>query len=98
MFVNVCVVGAGAVGGIIAVRLALSGENVCVVERGAQFAAIRSKGLEVRGQDGQIYRARVQAFERVSEAEEQDLFVLAVSGCLKQRHHVSFSDYCGTGQ
>jgi ketopantoate reductase len=63
---------------MIAVRLALSGENVCVVERGAQLAAIRSKGLEVRWQNGLICRARVQAFERVSEAGQQDFFVLAV--------------------
>lgn len=75
---KVCVVGAGAIGGIIAVRLALAGEDVCVVERGDHLAAIRSNGLKLRWRDGTVYSARLRAFERAAEAGEQDLVVLAV--------------------
>ncbi len=39
------VYGAGAVGGVIAARLALGGEDVQVVARGEHLAAIRSRGL-----------------------------------------------------
>ena len=42
---NVCVYGAGAVGGSIAARLFASGENVSVIARGAQLQAIRERGL-----------------------------------------------------
>jgi 2-dehydropantoate 2-reductase len=38
--VKVGVVGAGAIGGMIAVKLALSGEDVSVIDRGAHLAAI----------------------------------------------------------
>jgi len=75
---KICVLGAGAVGGIIAVRLALANEDVCVVDRGPHLAAIKKNGLKVRWQDGTIYSARIPAFEKVTEASKQDLVVLAV--------------------
>ena len=40
-----CVYGAGAIGGYLAVELALAGHEVCVVARGAHLAAIRQNGL-----------------------------------------------------
>lgn len=75
---RVCVVGAGAIGGMIAARLALSGEAVSVIDRGSHLAAIRSNGLKLRWQDGTIFTARVRAFDKASEAGEQDLVVLGV--------------------
>lgn len=42
---RVCVVGAGAIGGVIAARLAASGHDVSVVARGAHLDAIKDRGL-----------------------------------------------------
>jgi ketopantoate reductase len=75
---KVCVIGAGAIGGMIAVKLALSGEEVSVVDRGAHLAAIRSNGLKLRWQDGTVSTAKVRAFDKSAEAGKQDLIVLAV--------------------
>jgi 2-dehydropantoate 2-reductase len=43
-----CVYGAGAIGGYLAVQLALSGQEVCVVARGAHLDAIRERGLTLQ--------------------------------------------------
>jgi 2-dehydropantoate 2-reductase len=43
-----CIYGAGAIGGYLAVELALSGQEVCVVARGAHLHAIRERGLRLR--------------------------------------------------
>ena len=45
MTVKICVVGAGAIGGLLAFRLAESGHSVSIVARGAHLAAIASRGL-----------------------------------------------------
>ena len=39
---KICIIGAGAIGGMLAVRLADSGAKVSVVARGTQLAAIRA--------------------------------------------------------
>ena len=75
---KVCVVGAGAIGGLLAVKLAFAGETVSVIDRGPHLAAIRSKGLHLHWQDGTISKANVKAFDRAAEAGEQDLVVLGV--------------------
>jgi 2-dehydropantoate 2-reductase len=43
-----CIYGAGAIGGYLAVELALSGQEVCVVARGAHLDAIRNRGLTLK--------------------------------------------------
>ena len=43
-----CIYGAGAIGGYLAVELALSGQEVCVVARGAHLDAIRERGLALQ--------------------------------------------------
>jgi 2-dehydropantoate 2-reductase len=43
-----CVFGAGAIGGYLAVELALSGQEVSVVARGAHLEAIRKRGLTLK--------------------------------------------------
>ncbi|MGD9924036.1 MAG: 2-dehydropantoate 2-reductase [Pseudorhodoplanes sp.] len=45
---KICVFGAGAIGGYLAAELALAGEDVCVIARGAHLEAIRSSGLTLR--------------------------------------------------
>ena len=57
---RVCVYGAGAIGGHLAVRLARGGADVSVVARGPHLAAIQRDGLTVHTSEGQLH-ARVQA-------------------------------------
>jgi 2-dehydropantoate 2-reductase len=45
---KICIYGAGAIGGYLAVELALSGQEVCVVARGAHLEAIQARGLTLR--------------------------------------------------
>ncbi len=76
--VRVCVVGAGAIGGLIAAKLALAGNAVTVVDLGAHLAAIKANGLKLEWHDGKTETARVKAVEKAEDAGKQDLVVLAV--------------------
>ena len=49
---KICVVGAGAIGGLLAVRLSQAGEQVTVVDQGAHLQAIRRSGLKLLMADG----------------------------------------------
>jgi len=76
---KVCVVGAGAIGGLLGVRLALAGEEVSLIARGAHLAAIRARGLELIMNDGSHHLARdVTATSRMRECGPQDLVILAL--------------------
>jgi 2-dehydropantoate 2-reductase len=74
--VKVAVFGVGAVGGLIASRLALAGVSVSVVARGAQLAAIRQNGLRLRTPDGDRL-ARPRAVAEAGELGPQDVVVIA---------------------
>jgi 2-dehydropantoate 2-reductase len=69
-----CVFGAGAIGGYLAVELAVAGHEVCIVARGAHLEAIRAHGLKliVKGQEK---LARVAASDDPRHFGPQD-FVL----------------------
>ncbi len=75
---RVCVVGAGAIGGLIAAKLALAGNDVTVIDLGTQLAAIKAKGLTLEWHGGKVETAAVKAVEKAVEAGRQDLVVLAV--------------------
>ncbi|MFN3613490.1 MAG: 2-dehydropantoate 2-reductase [Rubrimonas sp.] len=68
---KVCVFGAGAIGGYLAVRLANSGVDVSVVARGPNLAAIRDHGLRLRI-DGREEVAKVRATADAAELGPQD--------------------------
>ncbi len=74
---RICVVGAGAIGGLVAVHLAEAGEEVTVVARGAHLAAIRERGLKLLGEGGERV-ARVRATDRTADAGPQDVVLLAM--------------------
>ncbi len=74
---KICVVGAGAIGGMLAVKLARAGEEVTVVARGVHLAAIRDRGLRLR-EEGAEEVAWVRATDRVAEIGPQDVIALAV--------------------
>jgi 2-dehydropantoate 2-reductase len=74
---NITVIGAGAIGGHIAAKLAAAGERVTVVARGEHLKAIRERGLILK-ENGEEIVARVEATDRISEAGGADLIVLGV--------------------
>ena len=43
-----CIFGAGGTGGVLAAYLAMAGNEVTVIARGAHLAAIQEKGLTLR--------------------------------------------------
>jgi 2-dehydropantoate 2-reductase len=74
---KICVIGAGAIGGLLAVKLAHAGEDVSVIARGAHLASIVSNGLTLL-EDGDTIVARVNASDRIAEAGKQDLIILGM--------------------
>jgi 2-dehydropantoate 2-reductase len=76
--VRVCVVGAGAVGGVVGVRLAAAGLPVSVLARGATLAAIRSAGWRLREPGGQERTVRVTAADDPARLGRQDVVFLTV--------------------
>jgi 2-dehydropantoate 2-reductase len=74
---NITIVGAGAIGGLMAARLAAAGEAVSVVTRGEHLKAIRERGLVLK-EGGEEIVARVDATDRIADAGRPDLVVLAV--------------------
>jgi 2-dehydropantoate 2-reductase len=76
---KICVVGAGAIGGFIGTRLALTGAHeVSALARGATLSALRQHGWRLR-QGGALRSAPARASDR-AEFGAQDLVVIAVKG------------------
>ncbi len=74
---RVVVVGAGAVGGSMAVKLAQAGHAVGVVARGAHLRAIRTHGLMLSDPSGAA-AVQLQASDSPEDFGPQDLVVLGV--------------------
>ena len=76
---KIAVIGAGAIGGMLAVRLSRSDHAVTVVDQGAHLDAIRASGLTLVEPDGTEQRAvNVRAVANCADAGRQDLVLLAV--------------------
>jgi 2-dehydropantoate 2-reductase len=76
---KIAIVGAGAIGGYVGARLALSGEDVTFIVRGANLTAIRKGGMKLIMSDGTEHTASdVQATSDYAEAGPQDIVILAV--------------------
>src|SRR3989338_9726673 len=76
---KICVVGAGAIGGLMGAKLALAGEEVTLIARGAHLEAMQKNGLKLIEEDGSEHVARnVKATSKLSEAGVQDVVILAL--------------------
>ncbi|HZB42323.1 MAG TPA: 2-dehydropantoate 2-reductase [Ilumatobacter sp.] len=76
---RVCIVGAGAIGGLVGARLARSGEHVSVVARGENLDAILRNGLTVVEPDGSHWSATVAAAcADLDDLGPQDVIVLGL--------------------
>jgi 2-dehydropantoate 2-reductase len=73
-----CIVGAGAIGGYLAARLAQAGEEVAVIARGATLAAIRARGIRVATAEGAETAVEVAAFADAESAGVFDVVLLAL--------------------
>lgn len=75
---KICIVGAGAIGGLMGARLGRHNEVTCI-DVGAHLDALRSDGIRVVGADGDELRVRpALATSSYQESGEQDLVILAV--------------------
>lgn len=74
-----CIIGAGAIGGLIGIRLARAGCDVSVLARGATADALRAGPWRLATADGQV-TGSVRVAEDLTELGPQDLVVIAVKG------------------
>ncbi len=71
------IVGAGAIGGLLGARLALAGEKVTFIARGANLEAIRKNGFALIEEDGSERNAPCAA-TAIVDAQPNDFVLLAV--------------------
>ncbi len=78
---KICIVGAGAIGGVLAARFAHAGFETSVIARGAHLAAIRERGLTLVTKEGRI-NVRVHAHQDpaalAAEAGQQEIIFIAL--------------------
>jgi 2-dehydropantoate 2-reductase len=76
---KIAIIGVGAIGGYVGIRLALAGEDVTFIARGANLEALRTRGIRMVDADGteEVVR-RVNATDNYAEAGPQDIVVLAL--------------------
>jgi 2-dehydropantoate 2-reductase len=76
---KIAVIGAGAIGGLVGAKLALAGEDVSFIVRGANLDAIATNGIRLISAEGEEQVARnVKATDRYDQAGPQDIVVLAM--------------------
>lgn len=76
---KIAIVGAGAIGGYVGAKLALAGEDVTFMVRGANLDAIRGKGIKLVTHGGVEHVAtNVRATNDYADAGSQDLVILAL--------------------
>jgi 2-dehydropantoate 2-reductase len=76
---KIAIIGAGAIGGYVGVKLALAGEEVTFMVRGANLVAIRNAGMKLIMHDGtEQVATNVKATDSYDEAGKQDIVILAL--------------------
>ncbi len=76
---KIAIIGAGAIGGLVGARLALAGEEVTFIVRGANLEAIRANGFKLIEADGtEKVTRQVSATNDYAAAGPQDVVVLAM--------------------
>ena len=76
---KIAIVGVGAIGGYLGTRLALAGENVTFIARGANLEALQTRGIRLVRNDGtEEVVPRVRATADYTTAGPQDMVILAM--------------------
>jgi 2-dehydropantoate 2-reductase len=78
MGLNIAIVGAGAIGGYLGVKLALAGHAVTFVARGANLLAIQAQGMQLQLENGDLLHARQVRACSIEEAGPQDYVFLTM--------------------
>jgi 2-dehydropantoate 2-reductase len=77
--VRICIIGAGAIGGMLGARLALAGETVTFVEKNEEHAhAIRTQGLRLEADGEAVVATNVDVTDDLGAPGPQDLVIIAV--------------------
>jgi 2-dehydropantoate 2-reductase len=77
--VKIAIIGVGAIGGYVGIRLALAGEDVTFIARGANLAALRSGGIRLVSAGGaEEAVTQVKATNDYGAAGPQDIVILAM--------------------
>ncbi len=74
---RICVYGAGATGGYLGVQLALAGQDVTLIARGAHLAAMQAHGIRLLIDGGERV-ARPRCVEHPAEAGPQDYVIVTL--------------------
>ena len=76
---KICVIGAGAIGGLMGAKLALAGNDVTVVDQGAHLAAIQKNGLKLIWEDDTEHVVtNIRAVDTVAGLGTQGVVILAL--------------------
>ncbi len=75
---KICIFGAGAIGGYMAVRLAQAGVDVSLVARGPHLDAMRSRGLTLIEEDGSRVTVPVTASDDPADLGAQDYVIVTL--------------------
>jgi 2-dehydropantoate 2-reductase len=75
---KIAIIGAGGVGGPFGAALALSGEDVTFVARGAHLAAMRRMGLRIEGDRGNLHLQPVKATDDPGSIGPVDIVLFCV--------------------
>jgi len=74
---RIAVFGAGAIGGLLAVRLHQAGAQVSVIARGPHLAAMRARGLTLKS-GGETVTVQVPCTDNAAEAGPQDYVIVTL--------------------
>jgi 2-dehydropantoate 2-reductase len=94
---KVCVAGLGAIGGLVAARLARAGHEVSALARGATRDAVQAQGLRLTERDGHTHVARLPVTDRADEIGPTDLLVIAFKAQALAAHAASLAPLIGPG-
>lgn len=75
---KIAIVGVGAIGGYVGTRLALAGEDVTFIARGANLEALRNRGIRLVTAGGEQSVPKVTATDDYAAAGAQDIVILAM--------------------
>jgi len=75
---KIAIIGTGGVGGFFGGKLALAGNDVAFLARGAHLEAIKKNGLTVQSILGDFHVDQFMVTDRITEIDKPDLVILAV--------------------
>lgn len=75
---RIAIMGSGAIGGYIGVRLAQAGEDVTFIARGAHLEEMRRQGLQLESPLGNVHLPRVSVTETPRDIGDVDIVIFAV--------------------